>query len=565
MAILNGNVTDDLKAPVVGANVYLYDSNGQLATLTDAAGAPLDNPVQSGTDGYWEAYATTGVYRADTYYAGRLRFRERLVAGQPAELKGDTGAQGPAGTLLNNSGVVTTVPASTAGQPRTVGHTISMPASGTGQDVGLLIDGGSGTGSGTMVVKRKNRPGGQDFERWLEYEATGFYYIDAGFGTSPYAVAARFDPGAHFHSRKSVVVSGTVRLNGSPDDPANPAHAPEFVPSSVWPQMISVFADTFLAYGSRLPDSDPDYERRKVHVQFVGYAGASRLEIEKDADLAYMDGVVPTASWETERESHVAYRAGRIGKSGWGVKDGGFLCGNLVTLAQITAGRPDAYDLSYTAPDGSRSGGLVVITDAATPGVYWSNGRVFTNGTATAGPDPLGWTTAKWETSYGPGDPGNPVITETSPKNFEKTSGIASWDCAAYSTETATGDQLAAYVVASVGSSAQVTFGLATAIPTAPDGWESSQANITGVYQAGENLFPIVDGSAGGYFAYGLVRLKVGDRVLVRKIGATITVELNGSPLGALTTTAANVTRRGMVLLNNVGAKVNEMRWRVLS
>lgn len=76
MPIINGNVTDQNEAPVGGALVYIYDSAGVLADLTDDLDQPLTQPITTGEDGYWEAYIAKGGYYTLRYYWGG---RERRV------------------------------------------------------------------------------------------------------------------------------------------------------------------------------------------------------------------------------------------------------------------------------------------------------------------------------------------------------------------------------------------------------------------------------------------------------------------------------------------------------
>lgn len=74
MPILNGNVRDQNEAPVVGALVYIDDSTGDLANLTDDLDQVLTQPIVTGEDGYWEAYVESdGFYTERFFWGGRLR------------------------------------------------------------------------------------------------------------------------------------------------------------------------------------------------------------------------------------------------------------------------------------------------------------------------------------------------------------------------------------------------------------------------------------------------------------------------------------------------------------
>gem|GEM_PF-3209690 len=74
--LLDGNVLDQVGRPVPGALVYIYDSDGDLATLTDAMGSGAQNPVTAGEDGYWGAFVGEEGFYTLRYFWGE---RERLV------------------------------------------------------------------------------------------------------------------------------------------------------------------------------------------------------------------------------------------------------------------------------------------------------------------------------------------------------------------------------------------------------------------------------------------------------------------------------------------------------
>lgn len=80
---LDGNVTDQNGVPVLGALVYIYDLDGDLAELTDALEQSVSNPVVSGEDGYWSAYAEEGLYTVRYYWGARERLIEaNRIAGR---------------------------------------------------------------------------------------------------------------------------------------------------------------------------------------------------------------------------------------------------------------------------------------------------------------------------------------------------------------------------------------------------------------------------------------------------------------------------------------------------
>lgn len=82
--LLNDTITDQDQAPVAGALAYVYDGTG-LATLYDAMGQEVDNPVTTDEDGYWEAWVPEEKYYTTKYYwSGRLRYTNaNILAGNP--------------------------------------------------------------------------------------------------------------------------------------------------------------------------------------------------------------------------------------------------------------------------------------------------------------------------------------------------------------------------------------------------------------------------------------------------------------------------------------------------
>lgn len=57
-----GTVRDKTGQALPGKSITVYDSTGAVATIYDALGAAISNPVTSRGDGYYEFYAPTGVY-----------------------------------------------------------------------------------------------------------------------------------------------------------------------------------------------------------------------------------------------------------------------------------------------------------------------------------------------------------------------------------------------------------------------------------------------------------------------------------------------------------------------
>ncbi|QVJ07693.1 hypothetical protein L7H23_01260 [Sphingopyxis sp. BSN-002] len=75
-------VTDELtNLPVPGAEVYIYDDNNNLATLYDADGNEIDNPLTTNEQGEYSFYSPVTELTAVVYYSSRLRRRLRLLVG----------------------------------------------------------------------------------------------------------------------------------------------------------------------------------------------------------------------------------------------------------------------------------------------------------------------------------------------------------------------------------------------------------------------------------------------------------------------------------------------------
>lgn len=75
--LFDGNVLDQNKIPVPGAQVYIYASDGQLASLVDELGQSITQPVVAGEDGYWSAFVEDEGYYTFRYFWGG---RERLIS-----------------------------------------------------------------------------------------------------------------------------------------------------------------------------------------------------------------------------------------------------------------------------------------------------------------------------------------------------------------------------------------------------------------------------------------------------------------------------------------------------
>ena len=80
---INGTVTDQNDIAVAGAKVYIYGSDGNLASLRNSLSAAITQPIVTSDIGYWEAYfvAPTDNYSIKYYWGGRLRATETFTKG----------------------------------------------------------------------------------------------------------------------------------------------------------------------------------------------------------------------------------------------------------------------------------------------------------------------------------------------------------------------------------------------------------------------------------------------------------------------------------------------------
>lgn len=134
--LFDGNVLDQNKIPVPGAQVYIYASDGQLASLFDELDQPLNQPVISGEDGYWSAYVEEEGYYTFRYYWGG---RERLISAN--EIAGRSPLQ-----VVEQS--LEAVRLSTAYAESMTGPTYASTAAGiaaTSDGQGFAVDNGDGT------------------------------------------------------------------------------------------------------------------------------------------------------------------------------------------------------------------------------------------------------------------------------------------------------------------------------------------------------------------------------------------------------------------------------------
>lgn len=73
-------VLDDHGKPVLGASIYVYDSNGNSASLTSDGATALPQPLITDEFGNYSYQALVGYYREDIWYGAKLRYRENNIA-----------------------------------------------------------------------------------------------------------------------------------------------------------------------------------------------------------------------------------------------------------------------------------------------------------------------------------------------------------------------------------------------------------------------------------------------------------------------------------------------------
>lgn len=118
-------------SPIEGAEVFVYEEDGALATLYAADGATtLPNPLTTSNLGVYSFYKPEGEYTGDVYVGARLRYRSRLFVGG-----GYSGAAQAAAAAA----------AASAGSPAFA----STAAGLAGTSIGAMfwIDNGDGTGT----------------------------------------------------------------------------------------------------------------------------------------------------------------------------------------------------------------------------------------------------------------------------------------------------------------------------------------------------------------------------------------------------------------------------------
>lgn len=105
-----GQVTDEYTGlPVPGASIYVYNQDGTAATVYSDVGltSVLAQPLTTDQFGNYTYYAAVEYYREDTWYGGKLRYRESNIAigspGADLNLRSDLAANTGAGLVGNKS------------------------------------------------------------------------------------------------------------------------------------------------------------------------------------------------------------------------------------------------------------------------------------------------------------------------------------------------------------------------------------------------------------------------------------------------------------------------------
>ena len=95
-SLYSGNLLDERNGrPIEGASLWVYDSLGAQATLTDIANQPFTQPILTGADGQFAYKAADGVYRHDFWKNSvKIYTDERVIVGVPGTLIVPTGAFG---------------------------------------------------------------------------------------------------------------------------------------------------------------------------------------------------------------------------------------------------------------------------------------------------------------------------------------------------------------------------------------------------------------------------------------------------------------------------------------
>jgi hypothetical protein len=94
MSARSGQVIDEYERPVPGATIYVYKQDGTDAALTSDGSTALPQPLTADEFGAYSYFADDGIYREDTWYGGKLRFREILAVGVLTVIGGGGGGGG---------------------------------------------------------------------------------------------------------------------------------------------------------------------------------------------------------------------------------------------------------------------------------------------------------------------------------------------------------------------------------------------------------------------------------------------------------------------------------------
>lgn len=113
MSLRNGQVLDEYDRPVPGAKIYVYNNTtGFAASLTSDGTTPLAQPIVTDEFGTYSYQVVADYYREDTWYGGKLRYKEVVAIGNPGadlNLRTDLAASGGSalsGFLQSGAGAV---------------------------------------------------------------------------------------------------------------------------------------------------------------------------------------------------------------------------------------------------------------------------------------------------------------------------------------------------------------------------------------------------------------------------------------------------------------------------
>jgi hypothetical protein len=197
-SLYSGNLLDERNGrPIKGAQLWVYNSLGVEATLTDIANQPITQPLTTDDNGGFQYKTIDGIYRHDFWLNSQKIYTDnRIVVGVPGTIDVAVGAFGE--TLVANA---------TAADARAdlgINSAAQLAASGGSNLIGDLQT-GVGAIAGTVGRKLRDIPISP-----LEYDPT------AGTGNATNDTAAINKAlAASALTRRPVVLDRQYQLNGS--------------------------------------------------------------------------------------------------------------------------------------------------------------------------------------------------------------------------------------------------------------------------------------------------------------------------------------------------------------